>query len=131
MTTFVNRIGTGLLATASVIFVLVSLPAVGGSGVLSHVAPQQAEAFEGGWDRDHWWIKVTNGEVASGIVTVACIRTVSPMLKGRVCTPLSQAAKASVGGAAGFWAEIYPPRWVWLSNGLGWWTQPYYRHGTW
>lgn len=135
----VFRVGSGhtkrllvyLLAIVAVVLVLGAVSPASDGGVLAKISPQPAEAFQGGWDRNHWWIKVTRGEVGSGIVTAVCAYYVRIPSSSYVCTPLSQTAKRIIGGASGFWAEIYPPRWVWYSNGLGWWTQPYTRVGTW
>jgi hypothetical protein len=78
------------------------------SRVLAALAPQQAEAFQGGWDRDHWWFKATKGEVASGATAAICARYVPFAAKGYVCAPINAAAKALLGGASGIWAEVYP-----------------------
>lgn len=36
------------------------------------VTAQSASAYQGGWDRNHWWVKVTSGEIASGAAGAIC-----------------------------------------------------------
>lgn len=124
----VKRLAAIVVVAAAIMLVAGSLSPAGGAGPL---APAKAEAFQGGWDRNHWWIKVSRGEVYGGVVSLACGRYVPPPYSLRVCAPVGQTAKRLIGNRRGFWAEFYPPRWVSYPNGLGWWTPPYTRVGTW
>jgi hypothetical protein len=96
-------------------------PATGG-GPLAELHPQSAQAYGGGWDRDHWWIKVTRGEVASGVVTGVCLYFVRvPVFKSYICSWLSAKARRIVGEAQGFWAVVYPRGWHFPYVGIGLW----------
>jgi hypothetical protein len=120
-----RRLLAGLLATVAVVLALGAASPTTGGGLLAELHPQSAQAYQGGWDSDHWWISVTRGEVASGVVTFACayfVRIPVKPLKSYVCSWLSATAKRVVGAAQGFWAVIYPPRG---------WHFPYVRVGTW
>lgn len=97
-----------LVATAATVIALAAMPAAGGDSPLESVMPQRAEAFQGGWDRDHWWIKVTRGEVVGGLVTGICLRYVRlPVAGSYVCRSVGSLANRMIGGSQGFWAEIY------------------------
>lgn len=100
----VRRVAAVFLVALAVAVLPAALPAVGGDGPLDRLAPQVAEAYQGGWDRDHWWIKVTRGEVAAGAVTVICLRFVPSQI---ACRSVAQVAKRIIGGKRGFWAEVY------------------------
>lgn len=126
-----DRVAAVLLASLAMSVAFGALSPGSGVGLIDRVAPQSAEAIQGGWDRDHWWIKATRGEVYGGVVGLSCGRFVPPPYSLRVCYAIGQAAKASIGGSRGFWAEVYPPRWVWFKRGIGWWTPTRYRVGTW
>lgn len=126
-----SRLAGVLLIAATLSVAQAALPHAGAGGLLERFSPPSAQAFQGGWDRDHWWFKITRGEVLSGMTTGICWRFVPPIKRQQICTPISQSVRQALGGARGVWAEVYPPRWVWLGNGLGWWTAPYTRVGTW
>jgi len=84
------------------------LPSSGGGdgNVLASVAPQSAEAFEGGIDGDHAWVKVTAGEIAGGAVEGLC-RSIAPGPVKAICPRVAQIAREIIGGASGVWAEVY------------------------
>ena len=117
-----RRVVAAFLTTAAAVLVLGAVSPSSDSGLLAQLSPQPAEAYQGGWDRDHWWIKVTRGEVASGAVSAVCWYFVRIPARSYICTPLSVTAKRIIGGASGFWAEIYPPKG---------WRPAYVRVGTW
>src|SRR4051794_37849802 len=63
------RLAVGaLLASPALFTVLAALPSSGCGSVVASVSPQSAQAFEGGVDGDHAWVKVTAGEIAGGAV---------------------------------------------------------------
>ncbi|HEX2162280.1 MAG TPA: hypothetical protein VHF88_10730 [Thermoleophilaceae bacterium] len=126
-----DRLVAVLLTSVAMSLAFGALSPGTGTGLIDRVAPQSAEAFQGGWDRDHWWIKVTRAEVFQGVVVVACGRFVPWPYSMRVCGPIGQTAKHAIRGGRGLWAEVYPPRWVWLRRGIGWWTPTRYRVGIW
>ena len=114
-------VGSVLIATILAIAVGQAAPAAG-QGPLAELGAAPAEAYEGGWDRDHWWLKVTRGEVLGKAVAGICWYFVKIPASSYVCTPISLAATRIIGGSSGVWAEIYPPRG---------WRLPYFRIGTW
>jgi len=75
--------------------------------VISSVAPQSAEAFEGGVDGDHAWIKVTAGEIAAGAVEGIC-RRYAPGPAATLCPRAAQVARDLIGSNHGVWVEVYP-----------------------
>ena len=65
--------------------------------------------MQAGFDRDHWWIKISKAEVISIGIGVAC-RLAFPSVGWFVCPPISAAVNAAlnlVPNAGGFWAELY------------------------
>ena len=71
------------------------------------MAPQSAQAFEGGVDGGHAWIKVTAGEIAGGAVEGIC-RQFAPGPAAALCPKAAQRARELIGNNHGVWAEIYP-----------------------
>ena len=104
--TKVRYTGLLLLAAAAMFVGAASLPAQSNDGVLASVAPPAAEAFQGGWDRDHFWIKVTAGEIAQGATYALCLRVTGNRF-GNMCSYLATRARQIVGRSHGVWAEVY------------------------
>jgi len=101
------RYTAALLLTAAAMFVaFAALPVQGRPGVLASVAPQTAQAYEGGWDRDHGWMKITAGEIAQGATYALCMRATSGRAAGG-CRWLADRARQFVGRSHGVWAEVY------------------------
>lgn len=106
--------------------------------VLNAAAPASAEAYQGGWDRDHWWIKASAGDVARGAVAAICARYVPASRRAQICIPIGIAAKKVIGAHRGFWAEAWPPYCSkhWVKVGGRWYLWPYcvgprFRWGVW
>jgi len=76
--------------------------------------------FQAGWDRDHYWIILTRGEVLGGLTSALC-RRVLPWYGWPFCWTLGWVARQIIGGHSGVWAEAWPNSW-------GPW---YWRVGTW
>ena len=98
--------GLALLAAAALTVGLAALPSSSGKA-MSSVAPQSAEAFEGGIDGGHAWIKVTAGEIAGGAVEGIC-RRYAPGPAANLCPRAAQVARDLIGGNHGVWVEVYP-----------------------
>lgn len=114
--TSMRYVGTLLMAVAAMFVGAASLPAQhGGSGVLASVAPTNAQAFQGGWDRDHAWVKVTRGEIAQGLTYALCMRVTYNRF-GSMCSHLATRAKQIIGSRHGVWAEVY-----WNRVNMGTW----------
>jgi hypothetical protein len=65
--------------------------------------------FQGGWDRDHFWVKVTKGEILGGMTTGVCRYFTGPA-GWFICPPISQAARQLIDRnprAGGVWIEIW------------------------
>ena len=105
MTNHVRLFGLALLTAAALSVLLAALPASNDDKVLSSVAPQSAEAFEGGFDGDHAWMKVTAGEIAGGAVEGICRRYAGPAAS--LCPRAAQIARERIGGNRGVWLEVY------------------------
>jgi hypothetical protein len=119
-TTKPARLLAATLLTAATLFVaLAALPAASNSGgVLGGVAPQAAQAFQGGVDGDHVWLKVTSGDIAAGTVSAACAVVTSDVPYAYpICPPIAATARMMIGDNAGVWFAIY-------SDG-------HYEYGTW
>jgi hypothetical protein len=116
MTTGPRYVGLLLLTVAALCIGAASLPANGSApSVVASLAPQPAAAFEGGWDRDHAWIKVTAGEVAQGATYGLCLRVTSGRF-ANICSYVANRAQQIVGGSHGVWAEVY-----WNHVNIGTW----------
>ena len=74
MSNQVRLFGLALLSAAALFAASAALLTSSDSNAISTVAPQSAEAFEGGVDGGHAWIKVTAGEIADGAVEGICRR---------------------------------------------------------
>ncbi|MFD5827596.1 hypothetical protein [Lentzea sp. NPDC060358] len=64
---------------------------------------------QGGFDRDHWWIKISKAEVIAIGANAVC-RAVFRTAGGVVCPPIVAAVNwlvAQFPNAGGFWAELY------------------------
>jgi hypothetical protein len=64
---------------------------------------------EGGKDGDHWWIKISMGEIAGTGIATAC-KVAFPEIGWFVCPPLGAAVRQAVDqnpNAGGVWAELY------------------------
>jgi hypothetical protein len=95
------------LAVAVAIFAAVAAIPSGASdgGLLANVAPQSAEAFDGGFDGDHAWVKVSAGDIAGGVAQTACRTYAGPV--AFLCPWFAQRASEIVGSSSGVWAELY------------------------
>ena len=107
MTNHARLLGVALLAAAALSVGVAALPASSGSSAISSVAPQSAEAYEGGIDGGHAWIKVTAGEIAGGGVEGIC-RLYARGPLAALCPRAAQVARNLIGGNHGVWVEIYP-----------------------
>jgi hypothetical protein len=106
MTNHARLLGVALLAAAALSVGLAALPSSSDTNALSSVAPQSAEAYEGGIDGAHAWIKVTAGEISSGAVEGICrIFARGPL--ANLCPHAAQLARDRIGGNHGVWAEVY------------------------
>jgi len=104
--THARLVGLALLAAAALSVGMASLPSSSNSSTVSSVAPQSAEAFEGGFDGDHAWIKVTAGEIAGGAVEGIC-RRYAPGPAASMCPRAAQIARELIGTSHGVWVEVY------------------------
>lgn len=105
MTTRTRVLGLALLTAAALCVGAAALPSSSNTA-LSSVAPQSAEAFEGGFDGDHAWIKVTAGEIAGGAVDGIC-RRYAPGPAANLCPRAAEIARDLIGGNHGVWVEVY------------------------
>lgn len=64
--------------------------------------------IQGGWDRDHVWVKITRGEIVGGLAKTVCKRVVPLPYSIAACPILAQVAKRLIGSRSGVWAEFYP-----------------------
>lgn len=65
--------------------------------------------WQGGFDRDHWWFKISKAEVISIGVGVVC-RAIVGGASWFVCPPISAAVNWALSqwpNAGGYWAEFY------------------------
>jgi len=116
MTFPARRVLAVLVATAALCVAVAALPSGSGSALLNRVAPQSAQAFQGGWSGDHVWFKITRGEIFAGAATGICRYFAGP-IGWYVCPPIAAAVRQIVGGSSGVWVEVYRSGW--------------YRYGTW
>jgi hypothetical protein len=108
-TSITNRarlFGLALVAAAALSVGLAALPSPSDSNAMSSVAPQSAEAFEGGIDGAHAWIKVTAGEIAGGSVEAIC-RRFAPGPVANLCPRAAEVARDLIGSNHGVWLEVY------------------------
>ncbi|MEV4049651.1 hypothetical protein AB0J55_00555 [Amycolatopsis sp. NPDC049688] len=79
-------------------------------GTVSTSKPGTASTqVQGGKDGDHWWIKISMGEIMGVGVSTAC-KLAFPEIGWFVCPPLGAAvnqAVSQVPNAGGVWAELY------------------------
>lgn len=64
---------------------------------------------QGGFDRDHWWFKISKAEVVSVGTGVVC-RAVFGSIGWFVCPPIAAAINQAISqwpNAGGFWGELY------------------------
>jgi len=106
LTNHARLLGVTFLAAAALSVGLAALPSSNDAGAISSVAPQSAEAFEGGFDGDHAWMKVTAGEIAGGAVEGIC-RRYAPGPAASLCPRAAQVARELIGGNHGVWIEVY------------------------
>jgi hypothetical protein len=107
MTNHARLLGLALLGAAALSVGLAALPSSSDSNAISSVAPQTAEAYEGGIDGGHAWIKVTAGEIAGGTVEGIC-RLYARGPLATLCPRAAQVARDLIGGNRGVWIEVYP-----------------------
>ncbi|ATE55668.1 hypothetical protein [Actinosynnema pretiosum] len=65
---------------------------------------------EGGFDRDHYWVKISRTELVEVGAGAVCAVIVKGPLAGLLCPPLAAALNWAIGHfpvAKGFWAEVY------------------------
>jgi hypothetical protein len=115
--------GHALVIAAVTLLILVAMALAPTQRSWPGLGPASAEAAQGGWDRDHWWLKVTRGEILSGAVSGICGRYVPKSRAAQVCTPVAQAVRQTIGNNRGVWVEVWPPyctnsRWVWQGGRL-------------
>ena len=82
-----------------------SRPARATAGRWPTIGRQSAEAFEGGFDGDHAWVKVSAGDIAGGVAQTACRTYAGPA--AFLCPWFAQRASEIVGSSSGVWAELY------------------------
>ncbi|WP_090062798.1 hypothetical protein [Lentzea flaviverrucosa] len=66
--------------------------------------------MHGGFDHDHWWIKISRTELVAIGAGAACPAIVKGPWASVVCPPLVAALNWAIGRfpiANGFWAEVY------------------------
>lgn len=64
---------------------------------------------QGGFDRDHWWFKISKAEVVSVGIGVVC-RGAFGSIGWFVCPPITAAINQAISrwpNAGGFWGELY------------------------
>lgn len=64
--------------------------------------------IQGGWDRDHVWVKITRAEIVGGLAKTVCNRVVPLPYRIVACPILAEVAKRLIGSRNGVWAEFYP-----------------------
>ncbi len=108
---------TTFVASAGAAAVLVAAGA-GTASAATYPAPAQLAAAEmstagvqaqAGFDRDHWWIKVSTAEIVSFGAGAVC-RAAFGGAGWFVCPPIAaaiQTALAQNPNVGGFWAELY------------------------
>ncbi|MDT7753882.1 MAG: hypothetical protein QOD96_7544 [Pseudonocardiales bacterium] len=103
----IRHLVVAMLAAAAIFAAIAAVPShSSGDGLLASVGPQSAEAFEGGFDGDHAWVKISAGDVAGGAAEAICRRYAGPF--GATCPSFAARASELVGGgASGVWAEVY------------------------
>ena len=102
----VRALIAALLASAAIFAAIAAIPSgASDSGALSKISPASAEAYEGGFDTDHYWVKVSAGDIAGGLTEVACRQYAGPAAFS--CPWLAQRAKELIGSSNGVWAELY------------------------
>lgn len=102
----VRHVLAALVASIAIFAAVAAIPSgSSGAGALASVGPQPAQAFEGGFDTDHYWVKVTAGDIAGGVVEVACQRIAGPA--GFLCGTVASRARDMIGSSSGVWAELY------------------------
>jgi len=106
MRTHARLLSLALLAAVALSVGMASLPSSNRDSPIASVAPRSAEAFEGGFDGDHAWIKVTAGEIAGGAVDGIC-RRYAPGPAANLCPRAAQVARDLIGGNHGVWVEVY------------------------
>jgi len=107
MTNHARLLGVALLAAAALSVSLAALPSSSDSNAISSVTPQSAEAFEGGVDGGHAWIKVTASEITGGAVEGIC-RMYARGPAANLCPRAARVARDLIGGDRGVWVEVYP-----------------------
>lgn len=107
MTSRARLFGLALLTAAALSVGAAALPSSSTGDALSSIAPQSAQAYEGGVDGGHAWIKVTAGEIAGGAVEAIC-RRFAPGPVASLCPRAAQVARDLIGGNHGVWVEVYP-----------------------
>lgn len=106
LTSRTRLLGMAVVVAAALSVGLASLPSSSGGGAIASVAPQSAEAAEGGVDGDHAWLKVTAGEIAGGAVEGIC-RRYAPGPAANLCPRAAQVARELIGTQHGVWIEVY------------------------
>lgn len=95
-----------LLASMAIFAAVAAIPSgASHDGLLASVGPQTAQAFEGGYDTDHYWVKISAGDIAGGAVEVSCRRVAGPA--GFLCGSVASRARDMIGSSNGVWAELY------------------------
>jgi hypothetical protein len=102
----VRHVLLAVLASAAIFAAVAAIPSSASeSGPLANIGPQSAEAFEGGFDGDHAWVKVSAGDIAGGVAQAACRTYAGPA--AFLCPWFANRASEIVGSSSGVWAELY------------------------
>jgi hypothetical protein len=102
----VRHLIAAALASVAIFAAVAAIPSGAADGsALASIGPQAAEAYEGGFDADHAWVKISAGDIAGGLAQTVCREFAGPA--GFLCPWFAQRASEIVGGSSGVWAELY------------------------
>lgn len=88
----------------------VSVAAANDRGPLEAAMQQARPMVQGGFDRDHWWFKISRTELVTIGAGAACAAVFDGPAGLVVCPPLVAALNWAIGQfpvANGFWGEVY------------------------
>ena len=102
----IRHLAVALLASVAIFAAVAAIPSgASGDGPLASIAPGSAEAYDGGFDGDHAWVKISAGDIAGGLAQAACRTYAGPV--AFLCPWFAGRASEIVGGSNGVWAELY------------------------